>query len=116
MVEVPNTRLFNFVATPADIRYTQYGEAQVPLDPKAGHIIDVSGFRKVSLKIGGTKAKTFSVFLGVILNGTLAQEFSQTVDNAIHTFDLVGPEMSLWLKGGGPGSQEKVKLWVFLRS
>jgi hypothetical protein len=38
------------------------------------------------------------------------------VDQAIHTFEVVGPEIVLVLKGGQPKTKDKVELWVYLRS
>ena len=116
MADIPNTRLFNFVDTPAIIHYNQGKEAQVPLDPQTGSIIDISGFRRISVRIGSTKAKSFSVFIGKISGATLSQEFNQAVDDQIHTFEVVGPQMNLFLKGGKANSEEKVQLWVYLRS
>ena len=116
MADIPNTRLFNFVDTPANIHYSQVGEATVVLEPQTGGIIDVSGYRRISIRIGSTKAKSFSVFIGKISGATLSQEFNQPVDHQIHTFEVVGPQMTLVLKGGTPNSDEKVKLWVYLRS
>ncbi len=116
MADIPNTLFFNFVDTPAIIQYSQFAEAQVILDPQVGGIIDVSGFRRVSIRIGSTNATSFSLFIGKISGATLSQEFSQPIDNQIHTFEVVGPQMSLFLKGGKPNSREEVQLWVYLRS
>lgn len=116
MADIPNTLLFNFVDTPAIIQYSQFAEAQVILDPQVGGIIDVSGFRRVSIRIGSTNATSFSLFMGKISGATLSQEFNQPIDNQIHTFEVVGPEMSLHLNGGNPNSKEQVQLWVYLRS
>ena len=112
--DIPNTKLYNFVDTPASLTYSQAGDAQVPLD--ANPIVDVTGYRQVNVRIGQTKASSFSLFMGKIGGATLSVENSQPVDNAIHTFDVVGPEIALFLKGGRPKSHEKVELWVYLRS
>lgn len=116
MAETPNTRFINFVDTPASIKYSPSGEAQVPLDPQTLGIIDVSGFRRASVLIGSTKASLSNVIMGKISGTTLSQFNSQPIDNKIHTFDVVAPEMSLWLTGGPPNSKEKVQLWVYLTS
>ena len=89
MADIPNTLLFNFVDTPAIIQYSQFAEAQVILDPQVGGIIDVSGFRRVSIRIGSTNATSFSLYIGKISGATLSQEFSQPIDNQIHTFEIV---------------------------
>ncbi len=116
MADIPNTRFINFVDTPASIKYSQGGEAQVPLDPQTGGIIDVSGFRRISILIGSTKASSFEVFIGKISGTTLAQRNGQPIDHKIHTFEVVGPQIILWLMGGPTNSQEKVQLWVYLSS
>ena len=112
--DVPNTKLFNFVDTPATIAYSQFGEAQVPLDTNP--IIDVTGYRRVNVRIGQTKATSFSLYMGKISGSTLSVETMRPIDNAIHSFEVVGPEIGLWLKGGTPRSREKVQLWVYIRS
>lgn len=114
MPDVPNTKLYNFVDTPAALTYSQSGEAQVPLDTNP--IIDVTGYRQVNVRIGQTKATSWSLYMGKISNATLSVENMRSVDNAIHTFDVVGPEIALFLSGGQPKSREKVELWVYLRS
>lgn len=112
--DVPNAKLYDFVDTPATIIYSQFGEAQVPLDTDP--IVDVTGFRQVNVQIGQTKATSWSLYMGKISGATLSVENARSVDNAIHTFDVVGPEIALFLKGGTPKSREKVELWVYLRS
>ena len=116
MVDIPNTRFVNFVDTPAAITYSQFGEAQVNLDPQTGGILPLEEFRQVSVRIGSTKALSFQVFMGKISGTTLSVRSVGPIDDAIHTFDVVGPQMSLWLMGGAPRSKEKVQLWVYLRS
>lgn len=116
MADIPNTRFFNFVDTPASIKYNQAGEAQVPLDPKTGGIIDVSGFRRASILIGSTTASLFIVSIGKISGTSLAQGYGQPIDNKIHTFEVVGPQMNLLLKGVSPNLTEQVQLWVYLSS
>ena len=112
--DIPNTKLYNFVDTPAHLTYGQSGEAQVPLDTNP--IVDVTGYRQVNVRIGQTKASSFLLNMGKLSGATLSVLTSRTVDNAIHTFDVVGPEIALTLKGGTPKSKEKVQLWVYLRS
>ena len=116
MADVPNTRLFNFVDTPAAIHYSQFNEAQVPLDPKTGNIIEVTQFRRVSILIGSTKATSFSLFMGKISGATLSREFNLPIDEDIHIFDVIGPEIALFFKDGTPNSNENVQLWVYLTS
>lgn len=112
--EVPNTKFFNFVDTPVSVTYTQFGEAQVPLGPDP--VVDVSGFRQVNFQIGRTKATSWTLAMGKISGATQSVGKDGPVDQAIHTFDVVGPEIVLVLKGGQPKSKDKVELWVYLRS
>jgi|SRR5215210_8210548 len=114
--DVPNTRLFNFVDNPAIISYSAFGDGQVQLDPQVGGNIDVSEFRRVNVQIGTTIATSFSLFMGKIAGSTLSVERNRPLDYDIHTFDVVGPEIALWLRGGPPSSSESVQLWVFLTS
>jgi hypothetical protein len=116
MPDIPNVRFINLVDTPAALQYSQFGEAQVPLDPKTGHVIDVKKFRRVSILIGSTKAGSCMMFMGKISGPTLSKQFTLPLDGDIHTFDIVGPEMSLFLSGGKPNTKENVQLWVYLSS
>jgi len=116
MAEIPNTRFINFVDTPANIQYTQFGEGPVNLDPQTGGIVNISEFRRVSIQIGSTNASAFDVFMGKIAGATLSVRHTLPVDHNIHTFNIVGPEMTLLLKGGQPQSTEQVQLWVYLSS
>ena len=108
------SRFFNLVDTPAVVTYGRGGSARVQLDPAVGAIINVAGYRKVSVLIGSTQATSSEILIGKISNATLAQRFNVPLDQQIHTFDIVGPELVLWLVGGPPGTSEKVQLWVFL--
>jgi hypothetical protein len=114
MPDIPNAKLYDFVDPPAAITYSPTGDAQVPLDTNP--IVDVTEFRQVSVRIGTPMATSWSLVMGKISGVTLAVEHMRSVDNAIHTFDVVGPEIALWLKGGPPRSRDKVELWVYLRS
>jgi hypothetical protein len=114
--DIPNTRLINFVDTPAGLTYSQFGDAQVVLDPNTGGILDVDAFRRVSLLIGSTQAPSFSLFIGKLAGATLGFEHNRPVDQRIHTFQIVGPEIALVLRGGAPNSSEQVQLWVYLSS
>jgi hypothetical protein len=109
-----STRLINFVDTPASITFSQSGKAWVPLDPQTSNIISTTGYRKVNIRIGTTSATSIMVNMGKISGPTLSQMFTQTMSQKIHTYDVVGPEMVLWLTGGPPNKTEKVQLWVYL--
>ena len=114
--QMASTRFINFVDTPATVTYNQYGEAVVRLDAQGGSSIDVSGFRKLSVRIGSTRATSFRIAMGKISNTTLAYPFDLPRNQRINTFDVVGPEMSLWLRGGPPNTTETVQLWLYLSS
>jgi hypothetical protein len=117
MADIPNTRFINLADTPASISYGQNGETYAPLDAQSNAtIIDVSAFRKINVCIGPTKATYFTVSIGKIGGRTFAQGFLQLMDNKIHTYDVIGPQMSLLLMGGPPNSTEKVSLWIYLSS
>ena len=115
MADIPNTRFINFVDTPVIVSYTASGFGRVVLDPQTDGVIDITGFRTISVLIGPTKATSFAVLIGKISGATLADSANQPVDQKIHTFNVTGPQMVLNLNGGPPNSHEKVQLWVYLR-
>ena len=108
------TRFINLVDTPVSVTYDNSGIAQVPLDAATGTVITVAGYRKVSVLIGSGHATSFSVVMGKSRGETLMAAFTRPVSTNIQTFDVVGPDMALWLRGGTPGRSETVQLWVFL--
>jgi hypothetical protein len=112
--QLATTKLYNHVDTPASITYNASGQAQVVLDPAIGSIISVAGYHRVSIRIGTTKATSFMLNMGKISNTTLSRIITRSINQQIHTFDVVGPEMVLVLVGGPPNTTESVRLWVFL--
>jgi hypothetical protein len=116
--EIPHTRLINFVDQPATIKYSQFGQAQVQLNAPTGGILDVSQFRRVHICVGSTTATSIQVSMGKISNATLSETrlIVQPPNHNIHALEVVGPEMTLFLMGGAPNTQEQVQLWVYLRS
>ncbi|HKF42360.1 MAG TPA: hypothetical protein VKG01_04615 [Thermoanaerobaculia bacterium] len=116
MQDIPHTRFLNFVDSPAVIAYGPSGEAQVQLDPQTGSIVDVTTYRTISVRTGPSSASTGELVIGKISGTTLAALSTWPLDKQIHTFDVVGPQMVLLLKGGPPNSSENVQLWVYLRS
>ena len=112
--QLATTKLYNHVDTPITVTYSASGEAQVVLD--AGNaIIQAAGYHKISVRVGATHATSFMINMGKISNATLSQMFSRpTVPGRIYTFDVIGPEFVLWLRGGPPNTTEQVQLWVFL--
>lgn len=116
MQDIPHTRFINFVDSPAVVAYGPAGAAQVQLDPQTGAFVDLTGYRSVSIRTGPTSATTAEFVIGKISGTTLAALSDWKPDNQIHTFDVVGPQMVLVLKGAPPNSTENVQLWVYLRS
>ena len=114
--QIPNTRFINLVDTPATIAFNQFGEARIPIDPAVGNIIKINTFRKVSILVGTTHATSMSVIIGKNAGVTLAQAFTSPIDLKIHTFDVIGPEFAVVLKGGPPNTSEHVQVWVYLSS
>ena len=112
--QLATTKFYNFVDTPASITYNASGQAQVQLDPAVGAIISVAGYRKVSIRIGATKATSFMFGMGKISGPTLSRIITRAINQQINTFDVVGPEMVLVLAGGPPNASENVQLWVYL--
>jgi hypothetical protein len=114
--QLASTRFINLVDTPAAVTYSASGQAQVQLHPTAGAIIQVAGFRKVSIRIGSTQATSLHVIMGKLSGTTVGARFTRPINQQIHTFDILGPELALWLIGGPPGTTENVLLWVYLSS
>ena len=115
MTDIPNTRLINLVDTPANIQYSKFGEGQVESLPEGG-VLDIREYRQVSVEVGATKASKCELFMGKISDMTLSTRYEVPLDHKIHTFEVVGPEMTLFLMGGMPESSEEVQLWIYLRA
>jgi hypothetical protein len=122
MVDIPHSRFINLVDPPASLTFDENGEASVvQLSPDTGGIIDVRGYRKMSLLVGQTQIPWFSVFFGAVVRAegkaaTLGALVNGPAnDLKIHTFDIVAPEMALSFTGT-PHTKEQVQLWVFLQS
>ncbi len=114
--QLAGTKLYNLVDVPATVTYNQSGQAQVHLDPQAGAIISTAGYHKVFVRVGTTKAHYIMINMGKISGPTLSQMFTRPKSQNILTFDVVGPEMVLWLTGGPPNQADTVQLWVLLTS
>ena len=112
--QLASTLFINHVDQPITAQYTQYGEASLVLDASAGSIMKVAGYRRVSVLLGSTHATSAVLTLGKISNATMSQWFTLPLDQKIHTYDIVGPEMSIILKGAPPNTTEPIKIWVYL--
>lgn len=115
MADVPNTSFFNFVDSPMSATYSQFGEAPLRFLP-TGSIVPVSEYRYICFEIGSCSAQTFELYIGKISGSTLSKGFAGPLDYDIHRFDVIGPEMDLWLKGGPSGLTERVQVWLYLTS
>jgi hypothetical protein len=104
-----NPKLIQYVDTPFLANYSAGGEARVL-------IISVDGYTKACVEVNGTpNTKSFTVFMGKLSGTTLGDRVAtdQAADAHIHTYPIVGPEMSLFLKGP-PNTSDKVLLWIYL--
>lgn len=110
------TKFFSFVDIPAVVQCDEDGHGRILLEASTDGVIDISGFRSVSILLGDTDAKSCEMLMGKIAGTTLARETRVPLDGAIHTFDVVGPEMALVIKGAKPNATAEVRLWVFLRT
>lgn len=113
--EIPNARFINFVSPPVSLQYDRGGLVQVPLSPQTNNALDVSGFRKISILIGTTKASAAFLYMGTFAH-TLAQGYAVPLDSSIHTFDVVAPEMWLTFNGAPPNTVENSYFWIYLSS
>lgn len=116
MADVPNVRFINLVDTPATVQYSIHGDGQIPLEPATGNVVDLTGYRRVSIRVGTNRARTCAAHMGKITGTTLAQELAVPLDGRIHSFEVAGPQLTLWLRGGAASTQENVQVWVYLRS
>lgn len=113
--ELATAKFYNLTDTPASITYSASGSATIILDAATGGTVDLTGYRKICLEIGKAKATTFTVVIGKISNSTLAQQFVGTIDKKIHTYDVIGPQLTLRLTNGPPNTADTVQVWVYLK-
>lgn len=112
--EVPNTRFIDLVTNPAQVTYSRLGEGLVDLGPN--RYIKVTGYRKVSVRLGSTQATELVVVLGKISGETLSTWHRLPIEQRTYTFDITGPELGIWLFGGPANATESVDCWVYLTS
>jgi hypothetical protein len=92
------------------------GTCDVPLAANGATILDVAGYRQVSLLVGTTKATKAALYMGKLSGSTLATRTEFSLDGAIHTFPVLAPEISLELYANRTDPAEKVQLWLYLTS
>jgi len=114
LAQLATTRFINLTDSAAAINYNAQGTAIVPIGP--GNIIDVTGYRKISVLVGTTRATSMSLNIGKANGATLLQGISRPIGTTIQTIDVVGPEFSLWLRGGPPNTSERVQIWIYISS
>jgi hypothetical protein len=60
---------------------------------------------------------TCAVQMGKLSGTTLGQEieaFSLSGPTLIHTYDVIGPELAVWVLGAAPQTDVDIQAWVFL--
>ena len=122
-VEVPKTLYVNHASTPLAVDWPsmQSGPAvietdfAVPLGPKGEAWLETTPYRKLHVMVMGTKGTPF-IRVGAIFSGFLYEDMTFPVDGHIHTFDIVGPELQMYICGLTSMAKEDVKLWVYLTS
>jgi hypothetical protein len=85
-------------------------------------IVDIKEHRQADLEIlqfpGAVPNISVSVTMGKISGSTLAQQVGSfalsSTAAAIHTFNVVGPEMSVVLTGGPANTAVNIQAWLFV--
>ncbi len=83
-------------------------------------ILDIKDYQLAHLEIiqhpGAVPNLTVEVHMGKISGSTLAQVVGSFPLGAaaIHTFNVVGPEMAVWVRGGPPNTAVQLQAWLFL--
>jgi hypothetical protein len=116
---MPAPQLHTFFAT-----FTTDNLGQINVqDHHLGGILNIEAFSKVNVEIvqwpqaATPLSMTVQCNMGKISGPTLAQtvgKFPLSIDGAIHTFDVVGPEFVLALTGGPPNTAVPLQAWIFI--
>ena len=83
-------------------------------------ILDIVDYQLAHLEIiqhpGNVPNLRVEVHMGKISGTTLAQVVGSFPlgPGTIHTFNVVGPEMSVWVLGGPPNTAVQLQAWLFL--
>ena len=115
--EVAKTLIVNHVSPALQVDWPGLGNGSftVPLTAGGASVLDVAGYRKLSIRVGSTRSPTVDLIMGMIDPTTLASRYQFAPDDKIHTFDVVGPQIMLSLLNPGRGTAaEKVQLWLYL--
>jgi hypothetical protein len=84
-------------------------------------ILNIKSFAKVNLEIinfpNPLPNLTVAVHMGKISGSTLSQEidhFALSGPTLIHTYEVVGPDLAVWVLGAPPSTDVEIQAWVFL--
>jgi hypothetical protein len=93
----------------------QFGQIQLT------GILNIKPFDKVNLEIinfpNPIPNLTVAVHMGKISGSTLSQEiehFALGGPTLIHSYDVIGPDLAVWVLGAPPNSDVDIQAWVFL--
>ncbi len=112
--QLATTKFYNLVDTPVAVTFNASGQAQIKVSP-AGAVINVTGFRRVSVQVGSTHATNLRIQIGKISGTTLSSYlYNGPANQQIRTYEIVGPELVLVLSGAPANSTDHVQLWVYL--
>ena len=112
-IEKAATKFIEITGEDAFIRFDTGGVFNLPLDPDTGWVLDIRGYRRVSIYISSQKATQRTLYMGRLSGVYAAQTYPLYADKNIHTFDVVGPEMGILLNGPREAS-EQIECWVYL--
>jgi hypothetical protein len=123
VTEQAKTKIIQFVDSPYSVTYGVGGVAEVKLVPSG--FLSVDGYRQVCTQILSTNSNTtsFDIYMGYVgKHNALAYRVANNVpvdaifpNAAIHCYSVDGPIIDLVLHGN-PSTNDKVQLWVYLRS
>ncbi|HLY88791.1 MAG TPA: hypothetical protein VKQ27_07380 [Acetobacteraceae bacterium] len=115
--DVPRTTFIDHVSPALPVDWAAgVGTFDVPLAANGATVLNVTSYRQISLLVGTTKATRAALFMGKISGSTLSSRIEFNLDGTIHTFPVVGPEISLELYANRSDPIEKVQLWLYLTS
>jgi hypothetical protein len=83
-------------------------------------ILDIKDYQRAHLEIiqhpGSVPNLTVEVHMGKISGSTLSQVVASFPLGAatIHTLNVVGPEITVWVLGGPPNTAVQIQAWLFL--
>ena len=93
----------------------QFGQIQLT------GIISIKTFETVNLEVlnfpNPIPNLTVAVHMGKISGSTLAQEidhFGLGGPTLIHSYDVIGPDLAVWITGAPPNTDVEIQAWVFL--